>query len=181
MVLAATWSYTENWASWAVLKLKIWGPWDCVNPNSACLSSCSLRLLLQESELESGYSVESMKLPDNWNERLFTASRSLSVCKSASSLAFSILLSLLLASKHEWFFLSLQLYECKLSIDCKLICICMDWGLCVDSRPNRMHEMRTNATDDPVAWFACLSVCQEPETCWTDRSPIWDGDSGGPN
>jgi len=49
-------------------------------------------------------------------------------------------------------------------------------------RLNRMHETRTFATDDPVAWclFASLFVCHEPEPCQkngcTDRGPVSSGD-----
>jgi len=47
-----------------------------------------------------------------------------------------------------------------------------------------VQEVWAIATDVPVAWCICQSVCHAPAPCrggWTDLGAVWDGDLWGPN
>jgi len=52
----------------------------------------------------------------------------------------------------------------------------------ISYRPHRMHEMRTIATDDPVAWCVCLSVTRLRPAKAADQAPVlwrsWGGAQG---
>jgi len=57
----------------------------------------------------------------------------------------------------------------------RMLCCC---------RPYRMPQMRSSATDDPVAWASVFSSVWHAfapyKNGWTDRGPVW-GEDGGPD